>query len=903
MAATESSSDSASDVRKVLGMMGSTKTAMSWAAFLGLLLLADWLVPQLRSFLSVMLVLGPFVAVLTTLSSISRDATKPAVAPSNVKRLPTDSSYVASELLGGVFFAMSTIPFALPWVLAFFFPRECLLFFTAWAVFGAILNEVAVLVSHSAVMRGGNKPVPKSATPPPQPPPPANEATTTTATTTTTTSPERPQPTQRRKRKTTAQRLATVSNFTREDREELEEFLVSDEGLRWWSAFLGLQGTISAGGAFLALATELFLVDRDGWEPMTVFAMIMSTSMLMESFWMTYAVGGRWLHFRQRWRFFQPCRGGRQFSSLQALSWALFFVALLTGFRDVRPALVKGVERLGPDVSPWAFAMLDAYFLRPIEAVSRVLGLWLIPRGFGAVAGVLAELFMMVSLPLYRGELLTDYLEADELSPTGVSESKRPLAPTESTETAKDLDDLIHIVEKDEDATSPPPPGMSIKPSSETTDQVTERVLVEQELKASRARLKPKPLQSQFFVPLWELTADALRTAWLAPIVLTLVKPEVTLFLTGFVLAKFVHGAHVPFLPAEYTLNLPTLLVVAESAYLLSYIGDPGRTGKRRWWSLRGTWVYDELAAYWFLHIVRERELSPEDKHVFGYIPHGMFPMAASYIHNTSQWMDLFPRIDAFSLVATVTHVVPILRDVTQFNGGIEVSANSFTKALDRFKHILLVPGGQHEMLLTPDDPDTELVSTKHKGFVRLSMIAAAQNPDERVKLVPMYVFGESQMFFNAFPAPIAVQRWLVAKLRLNPAFLPIGRFNLAGVPKRVPVTIVVGNPLLVPLVDGIPTAEQVDLVHQRFYSMLRETFERNKHLCDGYESARVQFVPPLETITQTEFEKRWDKIKAQSDGPLSSLKQKKDPIPWGEIAIAVLLTHLALWGPLFLMS
>ena len=82
----------------------------------------------------------------------------------------------------------------------------------------------------------------------------------------------------------------------------------------------------------------------------------------------------------------------------------------------------------------------------------------------------------------------------------------------------------------------------------------------------------------------------------IAPVVLTLVKPEVTLFLTGFFLCNVVHGARIPFLPDDWRIHLPTFLVIVESFYLLTYIGNPRRTGRRRWWSLRGTWVYDELA-------------------------------------------------------------------------------------------------------------------------------------------------------------------------------------------------------------------------------------------------------------------------------------------------------------------
>ena len=84
------------------------------------------------------------VAVIIALSSIVRESSKQMT-----------TSHFFWDFMGGVFFIVSTLPFALPWVLAFFFPRECILFFTVWAVFGAILGEVSVLVSHKQLMKGG----------------------------------------------------------------------------------------------------------------------------------------------------------------------------------------------------------------------------------------------------------------------------------------------------------------------------------------------------------------------------------------------------------------------------------------------------------------------------------------------------------------------------------------------------------------------------------------------------------------------------------------------------------------------------------------------------------------------------------------------------------------------------
>lgn len=243
--------------------------------------------------------------------------------------------------------------------------------------------------------------------------------------------------------------------------------------------------------------------------------------------------------------------------------------------------------------------------------------------------------------------------------------------------------------------------------------------------------------------------------------------------------------------------------------------------------------------------------------------------------------------------------MVPLLRDVTQWNGGIEVSGESFTAALMKFRNVLLVPGGQHEMLLASDDPQEMPLSSKHKGFIRLALQCAAENPDDPINLVPIVVFGEADMVYNAFPVSLSLQRWLVSKMRLNPAFLPVGRFNLAGVPKRVPITFVVGSPIRVPVVKGIPTEKQIELLSARYYSAVEETFNRHKSLCEGFESSHVGFVPPLDhKLTASEFEAKWVEIANDSAGPLSELKRKKEAFPIIETAIAAILGNLCFWVP-----
>ncbi|KAH9261212.1 hypothetical protein BASA81_000916 [Batrachochytrium salamandrivorans] len=830
-----------SDPDFVVGLrttLTSPRTALSWSLFLLVVLLADQyvLAPELRGAVATLLAGISLLTVLVILSSITRESNNGS---------PKERSVWASNLLGGVFFLASTFPFAMPWVVAFFFPRQCLWFFTTWGVFGAVIGEVGVLVSRARLdaatskakkdlLEGGNtnhddnKPIPAL---------------------------------RKRTRKTTEQRIATTRNFTVDDRTDLEDYLVSDQGLKWWAAFLAMQGCISGLAVFLRLLSDVFL---DAYAVPQAAMLLVSLSLFCESFWMTYAAGGRWLHFRKKWRFFQPFKGGARFILFQGLAWFFFFVFLLKTISDLRPVFHIAFAELAED-GMWGIDILDRYAFALGDWMAKVVLLdQIVPFGAVGLCGILAELFMMVSLPLFEGK--DDHAYLQEV-----------------------LDSALDEVLGDEQ-----------KVSLNTTHKQTEAQVWE-EIQQSMAQRQRLYARSQFSVSFWELCADALRTAWLAPIVLLLVKPEVVLFLSSFALTKFVDGANV----FGVTLYVPYVMLAIESLYVLTYLGFPRRSGSRRWWSLRGSWVYNELSAYWYSNIIRERELNANHKHVFGYHPHGLFPMGAMYVHGTTQWMNLFPGIVPFSLTSTVTHIIPLLKDVTQYLGGLEVTQSSFCNALMKFSNVLLVPGGQHEMLLgNTEDANEVLLSSKHKGFVRLALQAALENPDETINLVPIYVFGEMDMLYNGFPISLSMQRWLVAKLRLNPAFLPMGRFNLAGVPRRVPVTFCVGAPIAVPVVHEVTDAH-VELLGQRYYSAIGETFDKHRELVAGFETSFVTFVPPLSDgrISKQDFETKWAQMvveennKEESDDKVEKKpkRESKDPGAMAEYAVAIVLSNLVL--------
>ena len=75
--------------------------------------------------------------------------------------------------------------------------------------------------------------------------------------------------------------------------------------------------------------------------------------------------------------------------------------------------------------------------------------------------------------------------------------------------------------------------------------------------------------------------------------------------------------------------------------------------------------------------------------------------------------------------------------------GSFEVTRRGFDNALNLVGAVILVPGGQAEMVKSSSFDSTIHIHTKHRGFVRVALSHGAA-------LVPVYSFGECHLLDNA---------------------------------------------------------------------------------------------------------------------------------------------------------
>lgn len=292
-------------------------------------------------------------------------------------------------------------------------------------------------------------------------------------------------------------------------------------------------------------------------------------------------------------------------------------------------------------------------------------------------------------------------------------------------------------------------------------------------------------------------------------------------------------------------LHTPGLLVITFGfiMYWHTYRGDPHVTGARRWeWFCSRPWLWSAVSRY-FRATVLGKSLSPDETYMFGFHPHGIYPLTCIWLGLCNEWKKAQPGISFSSLAATIVCRTPFMRDVVLWSGVRDVSRRTISMALEEKTSVMLVPGGQAEMFLHTDDPNIVRVVTRHKGFVRMAIQTGTP-------LVPVFSFGENQIMSNVHAPDL--QAWTVKHLGFGFPHFPMGRFY-SSMPCPSKISVAVGDPVRVPHIprhvqlemDAEDLTAIVNTAHHAYYTALLDVFETYKAEA-GHPDAVLELVPPL---------------------------------------------------------
>jgi 2-acylglycerol O-acyltransferase 2 len=211
--------------------------------------------------------------------------------------------------------------------------------------------------------------------------------------------------------------------------------------------------------------------------------------------------------------------------------------------------------------------------------------------------------------------------------------------------------------------------------------------------------------------------------------------------------------------------------------------------------------------------------LNPSQPYVVAIHPHGVWSVGvfANFVFENQA----LPGVDY--RVATISNNfrVPFWRDLLLGLGFVSADRQTFENLLGDRKSICVVVGGAKEALDSRPGTNDLTLSTR-LGFVRLAMQNGAH-------LIPVYTFGETDVYAQVLPNPPgSLVRWVQEKLLDWFGYsVPVILGSFGVLPRRRPITTIVGDPVVVPH-SRDPTTEQVALAHDAYVKALQKLFDEH---------------------------------------------------------------------------
>ncbi|CUG94057.1 diacylglycerol acyltransferase, putative, partial [Bodo saltans] len=133
------------------------------------------------------------------------------------------------------------------------------------------------------------------------------------------------------------------------------------------------------------------------------------------------------------------------------------------------------------------------------------------------------------------------------------------------------------------------------------------------------------------------------------------------------------------------------------------------------------------------------------NRYIFSYHPHGVFPGTALILPFTEQWRC---HLGWNALHCVTVHAagiifnVPMVRDFLLRLGGRVVTRSALESSLEQGNSVMIVTGGQTEMLHTKYSDNEMHLVTHHHGFLKLAI-------KHQVPAVPLVCFAENNVMDN----------------------------------------------------------------------------------------------------------------------------------------------------------
>ncbi|XP_018397748.1 PREDICTED: diacylglycerol O-acyltransferase 2-like [Cyphomyrmex costatus] len=246
-------------------------------------------------------------------------------------------------------------------------------------------------------------------------------------------------------------------------------------------------------------------------------------------------------------------------------------------------------------------------------------------------------------------------------------------------------------------------------------------------------------------------------------------------------------------------------------------------------------WRY--FCNYFPLKLVKTVDLDPKKSYLFIGVPHGILSIGifGSFGTDILNCKKLFPGLEIRPITLDQHFKTPIFREYPYSLGTCASSLKSIKYLLSTppknpytGRITVLVVGGASESM--ESKPGTyRIIIKRRKGFVKLALKYGTA-------LVPVFSFGETDLYNQIYSPEGSTFRRIQNYIRNLIGLAPVvfsGRgffqYSFGLIPKRLPVTVVVGSPIELPKIAE-PTIEQINEYHEKFMKSLVELFETQKY-------------------------------------------------------------------------
>ncbi|XP_077819974.1 diacylglycerol O-acyltransferase 2 isoform X1 [Macaca mulatta] len=254
--------------------------------------------------------------------------------------------------------------------------------------------------------------------------------------------------------------------------------------------------------------------------------------------------------------------------------------------------------------------------------------------------------------------------------------------------------------------------------------------------------------------------------------------------------------------------------------------------GRRSQW-VRNWAVWRYFRDYFPIQLVKTHNLLTTRNYIFGYHPHGIMGLGAfcNFSTEATEVSKKFPGIRPYLATLAGNFRLPVLREYLMSGGICPVNRDTIDYLLSKNgsgNAIIIVVGGAAESLSSM--PGKNAVTLRNrKGFVKLALRHGAD-------LVPMYSFGENEVYKQVIFEEGSWGRWVQKKFQKYIGFAPCifhGRGLFSSdtwglVPYSKPITTVVGEPITIPKLEH-PTQQDIDLYHTMYMEALVKLFDKHK--------------------------------------------------------------------------